>query len=291
MAASAPAFATEVPGLTLEWSAPPDCPSGQQVEASIARQLGGAKAEPPLTVTALVSVQNGTWQVELGNGQGGARTLTGQTCRAVASAAVVVVALMIDPLAVTEATPVIEEAAPPRPIFFGVWGGGDLSTLPKLSPGLAVHFGVALAAGFSLEIHAQGFLPQVTTQTPGATVTLFGGALGARRDFEAGPFFFAPLLALEAGALRGRSFGVSDPALNHAFWLAGRAGVALGLRFGVVRVGLRAEAVVPITRPRFIAEGVGELYTPPFISGRGGVTLELHFPPRSEAATATEPPR
>lgn len=269
--------AAAVPGLTLEWSAPPGCPSARQVEEAVERQVAGATAEPPITVTGRVGFE-GRWQVELRNSLGGERVLTGSTCAAVSSAAVVVVALMVDPLAVAE-TPVLEAQAPLR-WSIGLFGSADTHMLPALSPGGGLTVGLALPLGFGLELQGQAFLPQSTATTPGATLTLFTGALGARRDFELGAFFLAPVLALEAGALRGRSFGITDPAVNTAPWLAGRGGVALGFVWRFFRVGVRVEAVVPITRPRFTAAGVGELSPAPTFGGRGAFTLELLFPPR-----------
>lgn len=267
-----------VPGLTLAWSAPAGCPTGRQVEDAVERQLSGATAEPPLTVTGRVASIDGRWQVELRNSQGGERTLTGATCATVSSAAVVVVALMIDPLAVAE-TPVLEAPSPLR-WNLGVWASADTHMLPALSPGLGVSVGLSLPLGFGLELQGQAFLPQATAATPGATLTLVTGAVGARRDFDFGPFFVAPVLAFEGGALRGRSFGITDPAVNTALWAAGRGGVALGVGWRFVRVGVRAEAVVPLTLPRFTAGGVGALATPASIGARGAFTVELLFPPR-----------
>lgn len=269
-----------VPGLTLEWAAPPGCPTGAQVEAAVERQLSGASAEPPITVTGRVAVTDARWQVALRNSLGGERTLTGSSCRAVSEAAVVVVALMIDPLAVSEAPPVLD-APPSLRWSVGLWASADTHVLPSLSPGAGLSVGLTLPSGFGLELQGQAFLPQATVATPGATMTLFTGAVGARRDFEFGVFFLAPVLALEAGALRGRSFGLTNPAVNTAPWVAGRGGVALGLVWKFLRVGVRAEVVIPVTRPRFVAEGVGPLYTPAFIGGRGAFTIEVLFPPRT----------
>lgn len=274
----APAVAA-VPGLTLRWSAPAGCPTPTQVEDAIERQLSGAKAEPPLTVTGRVAPSgDGRWQVELRNALGGERTLTGATCTAVSAAAVVVVALMVDPLAVAE-VPVLD-APPPVRFSLGLWASADTHSVPALTPGLGLTVGLRWPVGLGLELQGQGFLPQSTMTTPGATLTLVTGAVAARWDVGLGPFFLAPVVALEAGGLRGRSFGLSDPAVNTAPWLAGRAGLALGFVWRWLRVGLRAEALVPITRPRFTAGGVGELATSGVVGGRGAFTVELLFPPR-----------
>lgn len=89
-----------------------------------------------------------------------------------------------------------------------------------------------MAAGFHLEVQALAFLPQThpvdAAESTGATIGLFAGALGVRRDFTLGSWSLAPVLAWEAGAQAGRSFGISDPAANAGFWLAARAGAMVG---------------------------------------------------------------
>lgn len=276
-------------GLVLSWSAPPDCPQVAQVDAAVARMLGEETERPdPITVDGVITRTGDGWQVALTRSDGGTRLLTGTSCRAVSEAAVVVLALMVDPLARTDVTPTLEPDVEPR---FGLQlhALGDTHALPRLAPGLALGGAVRLGAGFWLELHALAFLPQSRTvdeNGAGATVLLFAGSLGARRDFAIGPLTLAPLLSFEAGAQRGRSFGVSDPAVNVAVWTAVRAGALVALTFGMLRAGIRAEAAIPVTRPRFVIAGVGEAHTSALVSGRGTFFLELLFPPRAAGGSS-----
>lgn len=261
------------------------CPERAQVEAALGRLIQDTGADRPLEVEARITGRAASWQVQL-SGAGGQRTLTGTSCRSVSEAAVVVIALMVDPLAVTDAPPVFEEPARPIPFSVGVWALVDTHALPRPTPGTGLLASLGVGASFHLELQGQVFLRQLTTETeaPGASLLLFTGALGARRDFEWGPFSLSPLLAVEAGALRAVSFGVTNPASSLALWVAPRAGAMAALTFGVFRIGLRAEAAVPLTRPRFVVENVGPLHTPAFITLRGALTLELTFPPRSTSS-------
>lgn len=286
-----------VPGLTLSWSAPQDCPTREQLENAIARQLGDdtTAPNPPLVVSGDVALVEGAWRVLLRNASGGERTLTGSTCRAVSSAAVVVIVLMVDPFATPEVAPVVLDEPTPSPSgsSVGVAALLDTSSLPKLTSGVALLGSLGLPAGFALELQGHAWWPQFTVaDAPGATFWLFTGSLGARRDFElsdgAVGVALAPVLSVEAGALRGKSYGVTNPAENVGFWLAPRAGAALLITYGVLRLGLRVEAVVPLTRPRFFIEGVGDVHTSPFISGRGALSVELRFPPRNTTPPATK---
>ncbi|MBL8950419.1 MAG: hypothetical protein JNK82_06560 [Myxococcaceae bacterium] len=273
-----------VPGVQLSWSSPEGCPSQAQVEGAVARTLGEnvSPPEPPLEVSGVITLEAGTWRVQLGT-PSGQRTLTGSTCRAVSAAAVVVIALMVDPLAPTDVPALLDEPAEPRAFSVGVLALGDLGTLPRPAYGIGALGSVGLAAGFHLELHGHAWLRQSTAPDAdgaGAALSLYTFGVGARRDFDLGPLSLAPLLAVEAGALRGSSFGLSNPATNTAVWVAARAGLGLAVSWGYVRIGLRLEAAVPFTRPRFVAAGVGDLFTPSPISGRGALTLELRFPPR-----------
>jgi hypothetical protein len=289
-------------GLELTWSAPPPCPQRDEVEEEVARLLGaGEPRSTPLAVEAVVRRTHTGWAVELRTPDGAHRALRGSTCQAVTRAAEVVFALMIDPLApILPAaepadpanTPDPAEAAdttstgdtPPPEWSLGVLLLGDSHALPRPSPGVGLGGSVALAAGFHLEVQVLAFLPQThpvdATGGAGATVGLFAGALGVRRDFTLGPWSLAPVLAWEAGAQSGRSFGVSDPAANAGFWLAARAGAMVGWTAERVRLGVRLEAAMPVLRPRFVVEGLGELHTASPVAARAALTVELRFPSR-----------
>lgn len=277
------ASASAAPGVALNWSAPVGCPSQEQVEAAVGRMVQDTGKDAPIDVRATVTGRAAQWHVELLAGEG-RRELNGASCRAVSEAAVVLIALMVDPLASTDAKPTFEEPKRAQ-VSVGVWGLVDTHTLPKPSPGAGVIAALGVGSGFFLELQGLALLRQLTTdeERPGASVFLAAGALGARRDFDAGPFSFAPVVALEAGALRGVGFGVTNPASQLAPWFAPRAGVMFALTVGVFRTSLRAEAVIPVTRPRFGIDGVGLLHTPAFISFRGSLSVELSFPPRVEA--------
>jgi hypothetical protein len=117
---AAPPAKPEPPELSLTWQAPATCPAPADVEAQFARLLGGAARVPTgkhVTATAAVHVAGpGRWILELTtvlDGAGGKRNLSGDSCASVASAAALILALMIDPAAAERAG--VAEAPPPPP--------------------------------------------------------------------------------------------------------------------------------------------------------------------------------
>lgn len=81
--------------LELTWDAPPECPSRQAAEDAVARLIRSAPAE---TVHAGVHITRTSagFTAELRTAAG-VRTLDADTCRELAEALVVIVALMVDP--------------------------------------------------------------------------------------------------------------------------------------------------------------------------------------------------
>ena len=98
------------PELTLTWQAPAGCPAPVDVEAQVARLIGGPSRLPSgkhIDATAVVrSSSPDRWSVELATSMDGAvgrRNLAGDSCASVSSAAALILALMIDPAAAERA--------------------------------------------------------------------------------------------------------------------------------------------------------------------------------------------
>jgi hypothetical protein len=91
------------PAVVLEWIAPSECPDSAYVKREIRRLLAGAPAPetPPLRARVEVSREiEERWRVSLTTtgAQGtGHRSLTAETCRALAGATALILALAVDP--------------------------------------------------------------------------------------------------------------------------------------------------------------------------------------------------
>lgn len=114
---AARARGTEAPSWRLEWDAPASCPDAASVRRSIARLLGGGgDAGAPLGARVVVARASlGGWHGELATTQGGVtarRSFDGTTCKDVADATALVVALMIEPRAASPIAPFAPSPAP-----------------------------------------------------------------------------------------------------------------------------------------------------------------------------------
>lgn len=112
LAAALPARADD--RLGLAWNAPDGCPAEDSVRAEVARLLGGAIPDgPPIAAEARTIAAEGAYELTLRTnvgGERGERALRAERCEELASAAALILALMIDPDAVARADP---EPAPP----------------------------------------------------------------------------------------------------------------------------------------------------------------------------------
>ncbi|KYG00965.1 hypothetical protein BE21_06710 [Sorangium cellulosum] len=116
----------------------------------------------------------------------------------------------------------------------------------------------------------------------GGTVDLVAGSLTAcallpplaravRPDFEVG----VPCAGVELGRMHAEGYGVSNPGEGSGLWAALRSGAAASWVVAPwMRLRLRLEAVVPLERPRFVLEGVGEVHEPS-VAARAALGLEL----------------
>jgi hypothetical protein len=103
-----------------------------------------------------------------------------------------------------------------------------------------------------------------------------GGSLGYRvlsRGVE-----LSPWLGAELGTVYGSGFGVALPKQGKGLWLA--AAFGLSGRYRALRwLGANAQAglALPVVRPTYSLENVGDVYRADFLTLRGSVGLEVYF--------------
>lgn len=112
----------ELSDLALDWNAPAECPTQSDVLREVEQLLGGARrrarGEQIAAVVHVRSDSASSWSAELQTADQGRRTLRGESCAAIASATAIVLALAIDPEALSrarESTPARDAAEPLRP--------------------------------------------------------------------------------------------------------------------------------------------------------------------------------
>jgi hypothetical protein len=276
------------PELGLTWQAPAGCPSRAAVEAQFARLLGGPTRLPSgkhIDASALVrSASPDQWTLELAtvlDGAVGRRTLAGDSCASVTSAAALILALMIDPVAAERAllAPAPTPAPAPPPTARAL-GPEDLVFAPPPPPEPRVVHATVRAFGGGVF----GLLPEPTLAggvAVGARARRFGGELsfaatGQRRVNAAGgaggDFRLLVLGARACAALGGRvvvwracaggelerlaATGIASPAASKSIWMgAGTAGLLLeaplGERFALA---LDLGAALRVYHPEFCAD-------------------------------------
>ncbi len=206
------------PGVVLEWSAPPRCPSAVAVQERLTRALAASAADPRglRALATITEGPDGTLALALAldrdDGPVGRRTLRASDCDALATAAVLIVALAVDPAVVIDETPIDDpppddpspddpspDDAPPLdapPL--------DAPPLPRepspptlrapsdplRSPGPRVHVGVRVGAGVSPSVLAPA------SAVVSATASTWGRAFRA----ELGASYWPPVESRPSGA-------------------------------------------------------------------------------------------
>jgi hypothetical protein len=306
------AQSTPTSALTLEWIAPGECPSRDEVFGEMQRLLGGP--QPPLsgerwTARAVVSHEGG-WSVSIETSSASGphwRTLRAQTCRGLADATALILALAINPRAVAQSVPapvampspgpassptkapmtvIVTAPTRRRPIQFSV--GLPLSfsagVLPEIDYGIGGALGIRVDS-VVLELAVQDWLRPVVATIPasraGGTFGLFSGTLYACNAFRTGPFETGPCAELDVGRIEATGFGVTSGTTGSALWLAAGMGALAVTNLdasGKWAVPIHLDALVPVERHSFVIQNVpGVVYRQSSIAGRASVEVERRF--------------
>lgn len=305
--------------VELEWDAPTACPDRVDVLAEVERFVAPEHRlqAAPLRVQAHVTSDEETWVLELvvaAEGGHMQRTLRGDDCKVLASAAALVMAVMVEPSGVLEEVDPgpIEETQEPTPEptprapttprtpttptkppapsgsrqplrgFVGARGLLTWGAAPGVGGAVALSGGV-LIGRVRVGIDALVDVPRTATiesaEDAGARIGL--AAAGLRGCYAPGSQRVeVPLCGgLEAGAIWGKGFGLARPKTAVAPWVA----VVLETGLSVVlhsRVALRilAEGVVPLRRPQFVVDDRGAVHQPARVGARAGAAIELRLP-------------
>lgn len=307
-----PAVATdgvaEAESLALAWDAPPECPSRSQILADVARLLGGTMPIPRGgAVEAHASVAHGPpWSVSLTThnaGQLGRRSLEAASCRDLADATALILALMIDPDAVAahagdakvapsppppapvvEAPPAPPPTGPPMDVLVAVHGQASLGLLPGVDAGVGAGIGLA---GRRWRVEVRGTYGLRRDQVARAAAapeargqfSFLGSALAACIDLGGDGIGFGPCAGAELGLVSAKGYGVSVELPARTTWLAGGAGgyvvIALGRHLAIP---LHLDVMAPLLRPRYIIKDVeGTVFQAPALGVRLIGGLEWRF--------------
>jgi hypothetical protein len=306
-----PVRADEAGALTFSWLAPAGCPSRDEVNAEIARLLGGSIRVPQggdIKARAQV-VQGATWSLAMDTelaGRLGRRSLEAASCQDLANAAALIIALMIDPEAVAaHATPPQPVAAPPSPVapppvtapspaperkpraveyLVGILAAGSFGTLPSIDAGLGGGIGLQgrrwraeLRGTYGLrrDQKAWAAAPAGAYGQFNFWAVAFAGCFNVGRESWA----FGPCADAEVGVISAQGFGVSQSLPASTLWSAlgagGYAAISLGRHLGLP---LHLDVLAPLRRSEFVFKNEPtRVFRAPAVGVRMSAGIELRF--------------
>lgn len=272
--------------VTIEWSAPAECPTASEVEERVAARIPSDLAA---RARGRVEKAGARYRAALSIGPRGERTLEADTCDALASSVAVVIAMSViaaeehAPATAPEAPEPARPAPPPPPepprFAVGAEAAAATGTLPEAA------FGGGIAASFApihelrVEIVARVWLESEgrVDSARGASFRLLSGTARAcwvlTRGTELGPCLGAEIaLAAASGFGVVRTEDVRATTWGPEVLAALRVPIAgpLALRAG-------AGAVFPLTRPSFVITAAGTVHEPAAIALRGALGPEVLF--------------
>lgn len=293
--------------LELTWSAPPGCPDRAAVIASVERAVGTTPPEA-LRVAARVRAEEEQWVVdlELSGAASGTRSVRARTCRALARATALIVALALDPQARVPEEPPEEPAPlppappppppppappppaiapppPPRPFVFAAVTG-ERSLLPGFAPGAT--FGGGIAWRFVRGDLAGQIVPARRAllegrSGPGGDLSLLALALRGCAGPSTRLVALAGCVRLRGARLAAEGTGLAPDYRQTAWLLALEPGAVV--RFpvhGGLAAEVEAAAVVPFRRPDFVVlvnDALTSLFRPAPVGVRVGLGATYRF--------------
>jgi hypothetical protein len=293
--------AGQIPNLALTWDAPVGCPSSSEVERSVDRMMGhlppnDRKIDAHVIVTRRPS---GLWMAELviTGSASGKRELEGESCAAIALATSVVLAFAIDPRAgsappeepkehpipISPEAPVIKTPINERTVFYAhAFGGAALRTLPTVAGEFGL--GVGLRRGrWEAELSA-AYAPTRSIQVVGPPRAGADVGLWSATAFGC----FAPIATTWAALdlcvggelehMSAEATGVSNPGSGSALLFSPTGAVRSRIRlFPRLALALDLAATVRQFHPRFVIDGVGQVYDIPIVGASLGAGLQLEL--------------
>jgi hypothetical protein len=299
--------------LRLSWRAPQGCPTEGHVREATLRSAPAGAAREPLDAEVTVA-RDERWTVTIRTRRAGLaaeRHLDATSCEALADATAVVLAMaLVPPLdAPAPATaparapadpdapalaparaPADGDASPgaPRPatdayshaLAVGASAVTDGASLP--APALGGRAALAWTPGRArLELSGAYFSEQsqtTATSAAGATFTLLTAGARGCWAIVRGAVELSPCAAADAQVVKAHGYGASANYDASAAWLSAAGGALVRVPVaGWLALRGDVDAVVPLSRPRFVVEGDGAVHRPGALGVRAGIGAELLF--------------
>jgi hypothetical protein len=218
----------------------------------------------------------------------GRRALRGSTCHEVADAALLSVAIAVDPMAVVRYVAQAQQAEieVPRngPQFsLGLGFGADLGTLPQLSVGPGLVLGaeftpVRLALGVDWWLSRVASVPM--REGIGGEITQFEASLrGCVELVHWRKLDFGPCVAATGGLSVGKGVNLARPLTDHGWTFAPLAGLRIRQRSQPLYIELAVDAGASLAHPVYLIDGIPIFGSQgPSLFGRVSIVLGWFLP-------------
>jgi hypothetical protein len=281
--------------FALTWNAPDECPDATTVEQYVDDVLGDANFGPlavhasgvvSRTAEARYAVQ---LDLDTGAAQPSRRSLDAADCEAVSRAAALLIALAIRAEAAPPSPPPVPTPAPePVPThvprargFLGLLTLADFGAIPGATLGAGITAGVRWPR-LQLESTVAYFAPRSTSAASrtdvGARFEL--GTAGARAcaPLTVTAVWLAPCVGAGADWVRAPGFGALMTRRPSTWDLIARFGLLGGWDISsIISARVEVEGVLPLARPEFEVDGVGDVFRRSPVGVRTALGLELQF--------------
>ena len=310
-ATSAAPAAPAAPELALTWQAPPGCPTAADVQSQFGHLLGGVAHTPSgKHITATITVRTPApahWSLDLAtvlDGATGRRDLESDSCASVASAASLILALMIDPAAAeraaAESAPPPKPAAPPPPTvthahepaavprardvtwFARVFAGGVAEIMPTPAPAVGIALGARrrrLAAELSVLATGEERADAAMLSTAGGNLRLIVGGARACGALGGHAVVWNVCAGGEVEQLSGTGFGANvTPTSKSILMGAGTVGLLVSVPVTpTLAVALDLGAVARVYHPKMTIDMTERVFQVPVVSAFAalGVVISL----------------
>ncbi len=176
--------------------------------------------------------------------------------------------------------------APSQALGVSLVVAAELGALPEPSAALGVELAAAVGR-FVLEPAVLVAIPRDSVardsvagadSAVGARLGLGLARLAVARPFALDGVRLAPRGVVEIGVTGGRGFGISNPERGLTLWAAVGGGASIDVSLGRRgRIGVAADALVPLWRPAFAVEPVGPLHRAAPVVGRLSLRASVYW--------------
>lgn len=262
----------------LRWEAPGSCPNQETVRAQVLRLAAlDGRSVHRLEAQGFIETDGRTWSLVLTTrfeSTLGERRLSASSCAALTDAAVVVMALILNPESEVKSRPSEPVTSrPPRAHARPLGVRGLLDVRAGVHAGVVSGVGAELGAGAGLALDAAS-LRLAAIYAPPFDVHLSGGSgPGGRLWFFSvsgvGCWGFGaavvvgPCAGVAFTRLAGRGIEVAMPHSAVTRWVSASFGLVLGVPLGrVVSLQAGGQMLVPLHRPTLYLEDLGPVARP-----------------------------